>query len=116
MSRRQLRTDDEEGFIRAFKDEILDTQEVYGVRTVVWITVSAGKPGLVIRGHALSPGAGELEELVATIERPYPSHSASRLHAALYAAAIALSVGVSRWYEDTQGKVSPLAADATRKG
>lgn len=116
MSRRQLKTDDEEGFLRAYKDEILDTQENYQVRIVMNVEVRYGRPGVTFVGSAYSLAEDATGLAVAEVEQQYPTHSASRLHAGLYRAAIALSVALSRRHEEQTGLIHPLAAEATRKG
>lgn len=116
MARRQLKTDDEEGFLRAYKDEILDAQENYQVLIVMSIEVRAGRPGITLVGAAYSQAENATGLAIATVEQQYPTASASRLHAGLYRAAIGLSVALSRDYERKTGLIHPLAADATRKG
>jgi len=116
MSRRALKTDDEEGFLRAYKDEILDAQESYKVKIEVEIEVRPERPGVTFLGTAYSLNRETGPVAVAHAEVRYPTHSASRLHADLYRLAIALSVALSRDYEAKTGLIHPLAADATRKG
>lgn len=103
MSRRTLKTDDEEGFVRAFKDEVLDTQEMYQVDVRWDIRVTAGRPGLTLHGSATFNDESPLAGHTVWAEFPYPSASVARLHAALYAAAIRLNVGVQNAYRDKQG-------------
>lgn len=90
MSRRQLKTDDEEGFLRAFRDEVLDLAAEYGVRLEFHLALPVTGSGVVIRGWAWELDWLGSERLVGTVDQPYPTHSALRLHAALYRAAIKL--------------------------
>lgn len=88
MSRRQLRTDDEEGFLRAWRDETLDLVNDHAVRIEYHLCVALMKPGLLIRAIAYRRDAEGQEQVYATAEQPYPTHAATRLHAAIYRAAI----------------------------
>lgn len=94
MSRRQLRSDDEEGFLRAFRDEILDMSLYYSVRVVFSLRLPVDRSGLVIHGEAYKEDANGYEQVFAVADQPYPTHSASRLHAALYRAAIKLGAAI----------------------
>lgn len=113
MSRRQLKTDDEEGFLRAFRDEVFDLVADYHVRVEFHLALPVAGPGVLIRGFAHKRDASGNEQLYATCEQPYPTHSAARLHAALYRAAIKLGGAIreaqrARWQED-----SPAPADGS---
>lgn len=116
MSRRQLKSDDEEGFIRAYRDEIFDLEDYYEVRVQASIRIKRGGPGLVLWFEAERKDAEGQWQTYAQAEYAYPSHGSARLHAALYAAAIRISVEVSRRYEKETGMLHPAAADSTRKG
>lgn len=116
MSRRQLKTDDEEGFLRAFKDEVLDTEADYQVRIYIQVTVRPERPGVTFVWSVFSTAPDATGEALLNGEQVYPTHSASRLHACLYRVAISISVAISRDYERKTGLVHPLAAEATRKG
>jgi len=116
MSRRQLKTDDEEGFLRAFKDEILDAQADYQVRIDVRVEVRPERPGVTFHGEVYSVAPDATGELLMRVEQQYPTHSASRLHAALYRLAISVSVALGRDHERRTGLIHPRAAEATRKG
>jgi len=90
MSRRQLKTDDEEGFLRAFRDEVLDLAEVYQVTVEFTLRVQVLTRKLVIHGEAFKRDSEGQEQVYAAAEQEYPSHSVVRLHAALYRAAVKL--------------------------
>lgn len=94
MSRRELRTDDEAGFLRAFKDECFDLVETEQVRVEYTLRLPVGAQGLVIHGEAFKRDQEGFEQVYAAFDQPYPTHVANRLHAALYRAAIRLSVEV----------------------
>lgn len=116
MTRRQLKTDDEEGFLRAFKDEILDAQADYQVDIRVGVVVRPERPGVTFVASVFSVAPDATGEPLMLVEQPYPTHSASRLHAGLYRLAISISVALSRDYERKTGLIHPLAAESTRKG
>jgi len=111
MSRRTLNTDDELGFIKAYRDEILDTCAMYGVEITVDLRVQEGKPGLKIvlfaRGVDGRPLAGKL----IVVDYHYPTTTATRLHAGLYQAAIRLNVAVQNAHRDETGSYMSDATD-----
>lgn len=93
-SNRGLKSDDEAGFIRAYRDEVWDNEELYHVRIEFQLRIRRDRPGLTIYGIAYKADESGQEQVVATAEYPYPSHSATRLHAALYGAAVRLSAAI----------------------
>lgn len=103
MTRRALKSDDEEGFVRAFKDEIVDLELNYGVEVKVCVIVDARRPGITLSGEATGRADTPLEHKTAFFDYPYPSHRATRLYAALYALAVALNVQVQHLYQETTG-------------
>lgn len=94
MSKRELRSDDEAGFLRAFKDEVFDLVAEHGVRVEFTLRLPVQAEGLVIHGEAHKRDAQGYEQLYAAFSQPYPTHVANRLHAALYRAAMRLSIEV----------------------
>lgn len=94
MSRRQLKTDDEEGFLRAWRDELFDVVEEEQVRIVFTLRAPLAHAGLVIRGEAFKRDANGDEQLYAAWDQPYPTHTANRLHAAIYRAMVRLGVEI----------------------
>jgi len=115
MSRRQLKTDDEWGFLLAFWDEVRDIERDYDA-VVTWDIRLSSKRGVIsIHGRASGSDGGPLGGAVIHAQLEYPSASVARLHAALYAAGIRLSVAVSHEYEDKTGRAHPLATDESRK-
>ena len=115
MSRRQLKTDDEWGFLLAFWDEMADLEIVYKA-TVLWDIRRSNKRGeIAFHGRAVGDEDGPLLGAVIHAEFRYPASTVSRLHAALYTAAIRLSVACSHEFEDRTGLMSPLAPANSRK-
>jgi len=94
MSKRELRSDDEAGFLRAFKDEAADICHEGGIRLVFTLRLPVGAPGLVIHGEAYKRDAEGVEQFYTSFSLPYPTHTANRLHAALYRCAIRLGVEI----------------------
>lgn len=94
MSRRELKSDDEAGFIRAWKDEMFDLANEEHVRLEVTLRAPVREAGLVIYCEALKRDDFGYEQVYAHFSQPYPSHSANRLHAALYRALVRLGVEI----------------------
>lgn len=94
MSKRQLRADDEEGFLRAFRDECFDVVLTHSVRLEFTLRLPVQSPGLVIHGEAFKRDENGDEQVYAAFSLPYPTHTANRLHSALYRAVIRLGVEV----------------------
>jgi hypothetical protein len=67
---------------------------MYQVRSEFTLRINRARQGLVIHGEAFKKDEYGHEQLFAQADYPYPTHSASRLHAALYGAAIRLNVSV----------------------
>lgn len=109
MSRRQLKTDDEDGFLHAFRDELLDNVEYYGVRIEVLLCVAVRRPGLLVRVIAYKKDAEGAEQVYAQVEHPYPSHAATRLHAALYRASVMIGGELSRVKREKGQQDSPAS-------
>jgi hypothetical protein len=103
MSRRSLKTEDEEGFLRAYRDEVLDTQSMYQVHITCDVRVGVTPARLVLHLTATGDEGGPLEGVTTHVEYLYPSITANRLHAALYQAGIRINVAVQREYRDRHG-------------
>ena len=115
MSRRQLKTDDEWGFLLAFWDEMCDLERDYDA-TVTWDIRRSSRRGVIsLHGRATGSEDGPLKGAVVFAQLDYPSASILRLHAALYSAGIRLSVAVSHEFEDRTGLIHPLAPANSRK-
>lgn len=96
MSRRQLKTDDEAGFLMAFCDDIRETELLYGVRIEVKLRPGRNRGQVDIDCEAWKRVEGGGFEQVATFKGLYPTASAARLHAALYRAAIGIGAQCGR--------------------
>lgn len=92
MSKRQLRADDEEGFLRAYRDELLDVAHDHNCQISCSIVVPLRQPGLMIRLRAYQLDEHGREECLATFDLPYPTHTATRLYSALYRGMVRLGI------------------------
>lgn len=92
MARRQLKTDDEEGFLRAYRDELFDVAQDHNCHISCSLVVPLHTNGLAIRMRAYDVDETGNEVCLATFDQPYPTHVANRLHAALYRAMIRLGI------------------------
>jgi len=103
MSKSQLRSDDAEGFIRAFNDEVSNTELIYQVECEFSLRKSAMRGEIYIHGEATSydPECGK--QVVAVADRVFPSPRVLQLHAALYQAAMSLNVAVQKWHRNVNG-------------
>jgi len=113
MSRRQLKTDDEEGFLRAFRDEVMDLAKEYDVRLEFTLRVLVLNRKLCIHGEAYYLDPFGAEQLFAMAEQEYPSHSVARLHAALYRAAIKLGGAIRQEIRFRASEGSPAPSDGS---
>lgn len=103
MSKRNLRAEDEDGFIRAFNDETRDTELTYDVRIVWQLCKGRDANALYLRGTAHKADENDCEQVWAHTEYRYPTHRTNRLYAALYAAAIALNVVCQHKHREQTG-------------
>lgn len=92
MSKRQLKADDEEGFLRAYRDELLDVAHDHNCQVSCSLVLPLQGHGLRIRMRAYQWGDDGREECLATFDQDYPSHTATRLHGALYRAMVRLGI------------------------
>lgn len=103
MSKRGLKSDDVEGFVRAFNDEVADTQEAYQVREEFQLCKGKYGSELYIRATAYRKGVDGQECIYAVSETRWPSHVYNSLHAMVYRAAIAMNVAVQYAYRAETG-------------
>jgi len=103
MSKRTLRSDDVEGFVRAFVDEVLDTELMYLVECDFSLRKSTVRSEVYIHGEATYDFPGTGKQVVATADRVFPSQRVRDMHACLYQAAMALNVAVQKWQRDLHG-------------
>jgi len=100
MSRRTLRSDDVEGFIRAFNDEVRDTEEIYQVACEYSLRKGNLRGEIYIHGEASFTSPENGTQVVATADRVFPSPRVRDLHACLYQSAMSLNVAVQKWHHE----------------
>lgn len=103
MARRQLKSDDEVGFIRAYRDDLADTEAMYHVIIRCELVRPLHGTGLEIRMTAHKRGQESSEAPWCEARYLYPTHSANTLYAALYRAAIGIGAAISNRRRDETG-------------
>jgi len=109
MSRRQLKTDDEEGFLLAVCDDLNESEALFNVQIEMVVLRSRTRGQLHINCIAYKNPRKPGDEPYAISNTPYPSASATRLHAALYRAAIRIGgelANKAKWGEVTDGSAT----------
>lgn len=96
MSRRQLKTDDETGFLLAVSDDIAETQQLYRVVVKFEIKPTSLRGRFRIEASAWKDVGTPDERRVASWTGEYPTAQASRFHAGLYRAAIGIGAACGR--------------------
>jgi hypothetical protein len=110
MSRRNLKADDEEGFLKAVSDDVHETESLYRVKVKIEFKALSARGKFRIIATAWK-GVGTLEErCVAEWNGEYPTLQAMRVHAALYRAVVGLGAACGRAglpyrHEDSDGTV-----------
>lgn len=103
MSRNQLKSGDEEGFLLACYDDIRETEQMYGV--VISCELAPGRRrgdwSFVMTARQRSQdGPGEV---YATGAYPYPSPSARTLYGAFYRACVRIGAECARAHREKSG-------------
>lgn len=115
MSRRQLRSDDIDGFMRACHDEVIDLERVYGVRVLLSISQRVIRGQFTFRGEALIASGERLGDTVGSVELVWPTHSATSLHGLLFALTMRLGYAVGEAFQETQWETgNPYSGLATK--
>jgi len=96
MSRRQLKADDEQGFLVAVSDDIAETQQLYRVLVKIEIKPTSLRGRFRLVATAWKDVGKPEERCVASWEGEYPTAQAMRLHAALYRAAVGIGAACGR--------------------
>lgn len=96
MSRRQLKADDEGGFLMAISDDISETQQLYQVVVKIEFKPTNLRGHFRICASAWKDVGKPDERRVATWEGEYPTAQAMRIHAALYRAAVGIGAACGR--------------------
>lgn len=96
VGRRQLRTDDELGFLMAFYDDVRETEELYRVKVKTEIKLTSKRGQIRIISTAWKDVGKPTERVVAEFECEYPTAKANRLHGGLYRSAIGIGAACGR--------------------
>lgn len=88
MARRQLKTDDEEGFLIAYYYDLRETEILYNVRIETHIQLTSKQGELRINHFAYRKPRKPGDEPIGSSSTPYPTPAALKLHAALYRSAV----------------------------
>lgn len=103
MSRRTLKSGDEQGFIRAIRDELTDTEAIYHVHIFTQLLRPLKGEGLDIRMYVYKRSQDPSEDPWIDERYPYPSHAANTLYAALYRACIRIGGAIANKRKDETG-------------
>lgn len=101
MSRRQLKTDDEMGFLMAIYDDLKENELLFKSSCVIELrpTAKRGHFEWIVSAYKATGEGGE--PLMLTTRTPYPSVTANRLYASLYRAVISIGgVQAREWHPD----------------
>lgn len=100
MSRRQLKAGDEEGFIMAWFDDIVESEALYGVQIEVVLLRARKRGEININCIAYKTPRKPSDEPYAISNTPYPSAAATTLYAALYRSAVRIGGEISNKRRD----------------
>jgi hypothetical protein len=104
MGKRQLKSDDVDGFMLAFWDEVMDTAKLYNVTVLVDVRIGLQRGRVTFHACALDNGDNGYEGPVAASEVHWPTHKATSVHALLYSLACKLNIEVQRWHRERTGR------------
>lgn len=103
MSKRNLKSSDEEGFIRAFCDDLADTEAMYHVHIYTSIVRLMGKRGIDIVQEVWKGPQTASEQPWIRQRYVYPTHASATLYAALYRSAIGIGAAIANKRHDEVG-------------
>lgn len=84
MSRRQLKANDEDGFIQAAWDDLAETAQMYHVELEIVVQPSVSRGNFEMVARAYKRPRTPVDAPWAEGRYPYPTHAANTLYAALY--------------------------------
>lgn len=103
MSKRQLKSEDVDGFVIAFYDEVRATEEMYQVRCSFDLRLGGSRGALSLHAQAVRDAEEGPDHLVATADVRWPSVTQASLHAWLYALAIRINVACQKECKERTG-------------
>lgn len=104
MGRRALKSDDVEGFVMAFWDEVRDTEMLYQVNIVLDLRRKAARGGISFHAIAVRVDEEGQERPAGTAQVDWPSAKFTSLHACLYRLSMAIAVTVQKEYQERTGE------------
>lgn len=104
MARRQLKTDDEDGFLLAIHDELAELKHLFGVQVEMHLMPASTRGHFHIVCYAYKTPRHPGDEPWATSSTPYPTAAAVRLHAGIYRASIRIGGELSMKKRDDEIK------------
>lgn len=96
MSRRQLKANDEAGFLMAVTDDIAETQQLYRVLVKIEIKPTSIRGRFRIKATAWKDVGMPDERAVASWEGEYPTVQCQAFYAGLYRAAVGIGAACGR--------------------
>lgn len=115
MSRRQLRSDDEDGFLMAIHDDLTESKALFNVQVEMYLMPASTRGAFHIICYAYKRPRKPGDEPYATSSTPYPSSQAKRLHAGLYRAAIRIGGELARLHTQKEIKDSPAPSEGRQQ-
>lgn len=96
MARRNLKSDDEAGFLMALHDDITESKALFNCQIEMEFMPASKRGEFHIICYAYKRPRKPGDAPYASTSTPYPSPHAARLHAALYRAAIRIGGELAR--------------------
>lgn len=112
MSRRQLKSDDVDGFVMAFWDEVVDCEKLYNVKITMDLRLKPQRGQLTFFARAEQEQESGPDRLVACNHVSWPTDKATTLHALLYRLAMGLNRLIQDDYHDRTGHWYSSPADS----
>lgn len=97
MSKRQLKSEDVDGFMLASWDSWTDMAVAYDVSIGIGVGVRRDRGHLMFKATAFHKGEDGVEQAVAHAERQWPGHYSSTIHGLLYSLLIGLWRELDDW-------------------
>jgi hypothetical protein len=104
MSRRQLKSDDVEGFMQACWDELSDLRQQYGLAILLDIRPKVNRGGFSLHASATRIDEEGNQRLACAARVDWPTDKAVSLHTLFYRLVLALDHGVQEEYHQRTGQ------------
>lgn len=110
MSKRQLKSEDVDGFMLATWDSAVDMAEQYDVSIGIGVGFRKDRGRMVFRATAFQTQPDGSEKPVARAEREWPGHYSKTVHGLLYSLLIGLWRALDDWRAEAPEQDSPTEA------